>query len=295
MQLLYLVFGKNLQNHFQANFSILSFLRQGKGVLTGITVVTDAPDFYRQLGAAITVEAIDAATLQAWQGAHNFFWRAKIKAMEHVARQQTHAPLLYLDTDTFLHGLLPELAQLLATGTALMHEAEGPLAQLPSKTERRMWEQVQGRAFGGISISAQHQMWNAGAVAVPAVRNLEAIALALRICDDMCAQQVTPRLIEQFALSVALAETYPMQEAKPYIGHYWSTKEEWNASISAFLLESHLKQRTLAAELEALADFDYQQLPVKKKTRNTQHRLNRLVSKLLPPREVEFITPPLKK
>ena len=295
MQLLYLVFGKNLQNHFQANFSILSFLRQGKGVLTGITVVTDAPDFYRQLGAAITVEAIDAATLQAWQGAHNFFWRAKIKAMEHVARQQPNAPLLYLDTDTFLHGPLPELAQLLAAGTALMHEAEGPLAQLPSKTERRMWEQVQGRAFGGISISAQHQMWNAGAVAVPAVSNLEAIALALRICDDMCEQQVTPRLIEQFALSVALAETYPMQEAKPYIGHYWSTKEEWNASISAFLLESHLKQRTLAAELEALADFDYQQLPVKKKTRNTQHRLNRLVSKLLPPREVEFITPPLKK
>jgi hypothetical protein len=29
MQLLYLVFGTNIQNHFQAHFSILTFLRQG--------------------------------------------------------------------------------------------------------------------------------------------------------------------------------------------------------------------------------------------------------------------------
>jgi hypothetical protein len=294
MQLLYLVFGNNIQNHFQANFSILSFLRQGQSILSGITVVTDAPDFYQHLSQHVTVQAIDAATLTEWQGEHRFFWRAKIKAMEHVARQQPTVPLLYLDTDTFLHGSLIEFSRLLAS-TAFMHEAEGALASLRSKTDRRMWEQVQGRAFGGVTINAQHQMWNAGAVAVPAARNLEAIALALRICDDMCAQQVTPRLIEQFALSVALAETYPVQEAKPYIGHYWSTKEDWNVSIGAFLLESHLKQRTVAADLAALATFDYQQLPVKKKTRNTQHRLNRLVGKLLPPRDVEYIGPATKK
>lgn len=295
MQLLYLVFGNNIQNHFQANFSILSFLRQGSGILSGITVVTDAPDFYRHLAQDVTVQAIDAGTLKEWQGEFNFFWRAKIKAMEHVARQQPTAPLLYLDSDTFLHGSLPDFSRLLAAGTAFMHETEGLLARLPSKTERRMWEQVKGHAFGGVTINEQHQMWNAGAVAVPAARSLEAIALALRICDDMCAQQVTPRLIEQFALSVALAETYPMQEAKPYIGHYWSTKEDWNASIGTFLLESHLKQRTVTAELAALEFFDYQQLPVKKKTRNTQHRLNRLVGKLLPPRDVEYITPAAKK
>ena len=295
MQLLYLVFGNNIQNHFQANFSILSFLRQGSGLLSGITVVTDAPDFYRHLAQSVTVQAIDAATLKEWQGEFNFFWRAKIKALEFVARQQPNAALLYLDTDTFLHGSLQQIGQELAAGTAFMHEAEAPLATLPSKTERRMWQQVKGQTFGGITIHEKHQMWNAGVVAIPAPRNLEAIALALRICDDLSAQQVTPRLIEQFALSVALAETYPMREARPYIGHYWSTKEEWNVSIGAFLLESHLKQRSTAAELEALGSFDYQTLPVKKIARNTQHRLNKLVGKLLPPREVEFISPAPKK
>jgi hypothetical protein len=295
MQLLYLVFGNNIQNHFQANFSILSFLRQGQGIITGITIVTDAPAFYQHLAQQVTVQAIDAATLKQWQGEFHFFWRAKIKAMEHVARQQPNVPLLYLDTDTFLHGSLPEFSRQLAAGTAFMHETEGPLARLPSKTERRMWEQVKGRDFGGVTITEQHQMWNAGAIALPAPRNLEAIGLALRICDDMCARHVTDRLIEQFALSVALAETYPMQEAKPYIGHYWSTKDEWNASIGAFLLESHLKQRTVADDLTALGSFGYQHLPVKKKARNTQHRLNKLVGKLLPPRDVEFIVPAAKK
>ena len=295
MQLLYLVFGNNIQNHFQANFSILSFLRQGQNILTGITVVTDAPDFYQHLADAVTVQVIDAATLKEWQGEFNFFWRAKIKAMEHVARQQPDVSLLYLDTDTFLHGPLPQLSQKLAAGTAFMHEAEGPLAGLTSKTERRMWQQVKDQPFGGVAIAAKHQMWNAGVVGIPATRNLEAIALALRICDDLSARQVTPRLIEQFALSVALTETYAMQEARPFIGHYWSTKDEWNTSIGAFLLESHLKQRTVAADLAALDTFDYQQLPVKKITRNTQHRLNKLVSKLLPSRQVEFITPPAKK
>jgi hypothetical protein len=291
MRLLYLVFGNNLQNHFQAHFSILSFLRQKSSGLTGITVVTDAPAFYQHLAQHITVHTLEASTLQEWQGKYGFFWRAKIKALEYAIAQHPHEPLLYLDTDTFLHGSLAQLSQDLAAGTAFMHESEGPLASLTSKTERRMWQQVKDHTFGGIAMHERHHMWNAGVVGIPAPHNLKAIALALRICDELCEQQVTPRLIEQFALSVALAETYNLQEARPYIGHYWSTKEEWNASISAFFLESHLKNRTVEAELEALSAFDYQKLPIKKKLRNTQHRLEKLVRRLLPPKQIEFIEP----
>ncbi|WP_133273170.1 hypothetical protein [Hymenobacter radiodurans] len=289
MRLLYLVFGNNLQNHFQAHFSILSFLRQKNSGLAGITVVTDAPDFYQHLAQEITVHTLSANTLQEWQGKHEFFWRAKIKALEYAVRQYPEAPLLYLDTDTFLHGSLAQMSQELAAGIAFMHEAEGALATLRSKTERRMWQQVKDRSFGGVTMHEQRLMWNAGVVGIPASRNLEAIELALRICDDLCEQQVTPRLIEQFALSVALAETYSLQAARTYIGHYWSTKDDWNASISAFFLESHLKKRTVASELAALSAFDYQKLPIKKKVRNTQRRLENLVHKLFPPKQVDFI------
>jgi hypothetical protein len=289
MQLLYLVFGTNIQNHFQAHFSILTFLRQGQGELS-ITVITDAPEFYRHLGAAITVQVIDADTLREWQGEYKFFWRVKIKALEQAALQRPGVPLLYLDSDTFLYGRLAELRQQLAAGHAFMHEPEGPLATLPSKTERRMWQQVQGKSYGGSTITPQHVMWNAGAVGVPAQRNHEAIALALRICDAMCQQQVTPRLIEQFALSVALADTYGLQDGRPYIGHYWSTKDAWNVPISQFLLASHLQNRTLAQDLAALDQLDFRALPIKQKVRNTQSRLEKLTRRLLPPRNIEYLS-----
>lgn len=41
MQLLYLVVGTNIQNHFQAHFLIPTFLRPG----LSSTVITDAPEF----------------------------------------------------------------------------------------------------------------------------------------------------------------------------------------------------------------------------------------------------------
>lgn len=288
MQLLYLVFGTNIQNHFQAHFSILTFLRQGQGGLR-ITVMTDAPEFYRHLGTAIVVEVIDKDTLREWEGEFKFFWRVKIKALEQAARQQPELPLVYLDSDTFLYGSLAAMRQQLAAGQALMHESEGLLSQLPSKTERRMWQQVQGQAFGGVAITPQHAMWNAGVVGIPAARNTEAIALALRICDDLCRQRVTPRLIEQFALSVALAETYGLHAARPYIGHYWSTKSAWNEPISRFLLTSHLQNRTLAQDLAALDELDFQAFPIKQQVRNTQSRLENLTRRLLPPRNVEYL------
>lgn len=148
MHLLYLVFGPNAKNHSQATFSMLTFLRQG-AALHGITVLTDAPEYYQHLAAHITVVPMSAATLTEWKGEFNFFWRIKIKALEYLAGQQPDTALLYLDSDTFLHGALPELQAALGRGEAFMHELEGALSALPSKTEQRMWQQVRGQAFGG--------------------------------------------------------------------------------------------------------------------------------------------------
>ena len=172
-----------------------------------------------------------------------------------------------------------------------MHEPEGALATLPSKTERRMWQQVRQQTFGGVRLHEDHVMWNAGVVGIPAARAAASIALALRLCDDMSRQQVTPRLIEQLALSVALAEMGPLQAAAPYIGHYWSTKAEWNEAIAAFLLESHLCQRSVADEVAAMGYFDYQQIPVKQRVKSTQGRLEKLVRRLFPPQNITYIQP----
>jgi hypothetical protein len=290
MHLIYLVFGTNVRNHFQANFSMLSFLRQ-PALLDGITVVTDAPDFYQHLAGHVGIMPIDEVKLREWKGEFDFFWRVKIKALEEVARQRPGVALLYLDSDTFLHGSLPELQARLAHGEAFMHEHEGALSGLQSKTDKRMWAQVGHKTFGGVRLHERHGMWNAGVVGIPAEKTAQAIALALNICDDFSREQVTPRLIEQFALSVALEETYPLRAARPYIGHYWSTKDEWNEHIAAFLLESHLQKRTVAEELAALAHFNFRVAPVKKMLKNTRWRLHHLVDRIFPPKEVVYAGP----
>lgn len=290
MHLVYLVFGTNVRNHFQANFSMLSFLRQ-PAALDGITVVTDATGFYRHLADHVSVMPVNEAQLRDWKGEFDFFWRIKIKALETVARQRPGVALLYVDSDTFMHANLPEMQARLAAGEAFMHEREGALSELRSKTERRMWEQVSQKTFAGVRLNEQHAMWNAGVVAIPAAKAAEALALALRLCDDFSRQQVTPRLIEQFALSVALAETYPLHAARAYIGHYWSTKDEWNEHIAAFLLESHLQNRSVAEEIEAINAFNFQVAPVKKRMKSTRWRLVHLVDRIFPPKEVVYAGP----
>lgn len=287
MHVVYLVFGPNAANHTQAYFSILTFLRQ-PAALSGITVVTDRPDFYARLGSRVHLLPVDAALLREWEGPHQFFWRVKIKALEAVAAAYPGQALLYLDSDTFLGGQAADLTRALAANTALMHEPEGELAALPSKTERLMWQQLQGRLWEGITLKNNALMWNAGAVGVPAERTTAAITLALHLCDAWCAAGVTRRLIEQLALSVALAETGPLAAASASIGHYWSAKPEWNQPIAAFLLASFLQNRSIEEEVGALSEFDFGAQPVKHRVKATRGRLENLAERLFPNQQQEF-------
>ena len=281
MQLVYLVFGLNAANHTQAYFSILTFLQQ-PAALSGITVVTDRPDFYARLGGRVRVLPVDTPLLREWEGPHQFFWRVKIKALEAVALACPGESLLYLDSDTFLGSDASQLTQALAADTALMHEPEGTLATLPSKTEQLMWQQLRGHSWEGLTLAGSEQMWNAGVVGIPAARTTTAIDLALRLCDAWCAAGVTRRLIEQLALSVALARTGALAAASASIGHYWSAKPEWNQPISDFLLASFLQARPVESEVAALAEFDFRAQPVKQRVKSTRGRAEALAGRLFP-------------
>jgi hypothetical protein len=288
MDLLFLTFGPNIKNHYQANFCILSFLKQREQV-NSINIYTDHPEFYTHLSQFVNVVQVTEQLLQEWKGEHDFFWRVKIKAIEDFMLKGGQHPVVYLDSDTFLHQDLGSFQQQLAQGSAFMHEQEGKLSELRSKTEKTMWSQVQDKAFGGVTITASSSMWNAGVVAIPAQKNLEAIQLAQHICDDMCAAGVSRRLIEQFAISVALDTTYGLQPASPWIGHYWSTKDDWNEAITAFFLESLLKSYTLEEDIRRMDTFNFSQLPIRKKVKNTRIRLLKLVDKLFPIKPMAYI------
>ncbi|MBF1236599.1 MAG: hypothetical protein HXM43_12470, partial [Lautropia mirabilis] len=158
MNLLLLTFGDNTDNHQQAVFAALSFMRDPH--IRRVLVVTDRPDFYRWLcgternallteeggedasgergmAAAVEILPITAETLSAWQGPQQFFWRIKIQAVAMAVRQYPDQHLLYVDSDTFLAGSLAGMVRQLDAGAACMHCFENRLGDRNSRTLTR--------------------------------------------------------------------------------------------------------------------------------------------------------------
>lgn len=285
MNILYLVTGKNPLHHAQTYFSMYSFLNQTE-VHDRVYVITDAPEFYERLQSKINIIRINQMQLKDWQGEHSFFWRAKIKALEHICGLHPNESVLYLDTDTFLFGNLESLK--LTLENPVMHLNEGKLSERKSKTEKRMWKGVKNKVFGGITIHENHCMWNAGVVGIPANKGLKISELALSICDEMLMEGITPYFIEQFSSSVALSENGDIKSGEKYIAHYWSNKEKWNQAIHEFIITSSLKNNSLEDDIKAISQFDFSENAVLKRVPNTQIRLKKLVEKWFPSIDINF-------
>ena len=287
MHLLYLTFGSNLNIHLQAQFSIFSFLRFSNNINT-INIITDKPGMYSNVKEWVNVISITDETLKTWRGEYDFFWRIKIKAIEMVCNLYPNQAVMYLDTDTFLFGDPTYLVTNTIAGKAFMHENEGTLFAEKSKTANKMGKQVSNQIFGGVTIQPTQCMWNAGVVLTPNTTNNKENLLAISICDAMCHKGVTRRLIEQFALSVALEEVYGLMAAEKVIGHYWSNKDNWNNVIKDFFLTATFSGKTNNEIVEEIKNFKFDQLPVKVKVRSTNAKLKALIDKWYAPKIKQF-------
>ena len=288
MNLVYLVFGEELSNHVQANFSILSMCTQ-KEEIDSINIVTDNPKLYNHLSGVVNVVKIEQNDLREWKGKNDFFWRVKIKAIELIINTYKNQDLLYLDSDTFLYGDLKFINQKLKNGFSFMHLNEGKLSQLNSKTEKNMWRQTYNKTFGPVKINQNHCMWNAGVIGIPGSRSDELIEATLDICDAMLEQNVTRRLIEQFAFSLALSEFSELIPAEDHIGHYWGNKEQWNSFITNVFLCSYFSNQPLEVQIESIKAIDYTKIPINVKIPNTRNRLYNLVTKIFPDRDRKYL------
>lgn len=283
MNLVYLVFGNNPSIHSQANFSILSFLTQ-KEQLNKIIVVTDNAKYYNHIKEmdCMHLEVIDETILNNWKGEHNFFWRIKIKALEHISNHFPSKHMLYLDADTFLYNKLEEIKRELDSGKNVMHLNEGKLSEIKSKTTSKMWDQIKGNSYLGIQINKNHCMWNAGVVGISKQNFNAVIPQALTICDQMCKENVTDRLIEQFALSIALDEKDNLVASDKNIGHYWGNKQQWNQFINNCFLKFHFLNYSITQQIEFIKAINFSSLPIQVKVPNTRIRLTSIIAKLFP-------------
>ncbi len=285
MDLLLLSFGTRLENHYQAAFSILSFLaRPG---IERVFVVTDAPRFYAQFGARIEILPIDEALMSQWRGESGFFWRIKIKAIEKVVGISGN-DLLYVDSDTFLAGDLTGLSSVLAGGATVMHRLESRLSQRASSTEKAMWAVLRDKTFSGVRIDDQTEMWNAGVIGLPSVSAGEDIARTLELCDALCATPCTRRLIEQFSFSLALSSGARLRPCDDAIIHYWGNKPDWNLAMRDFFAEAALTDADLPERIGRLSYFDFRALPILRKENSARRRMVAAADWLFPPKRVAY-------
>jgi hypothetical protein len=276
MNIFYIIFGDNIIHHVQAYLSIRSFQQQTEGS-DRLIVVTTKPELYARAG--IAVEPVTDAVIKEWEGEYRFFWRVKIKAMEYLCAKYPEGHLLYLDTDTFLYGQLGALKAKLDEGCGMMHLDEGHPSAMKTKS-LRMWKQVAGRQYAGITIGRHHNMWNAGVVAIPESKKQDVVATALAICDSMLADGVERVVIEQYSLSIALHEKTHLVPADGYIGHYWGNKSEWERMAYDVIARAYMKNLSVADELEALDISKLAQTPIFVRRSSTAKRLSRFIAKI---------------
>jgi len=279
MNILYLVFGNRISDHIQAHLSIRSFLRHVDDK-DSIFVITNKPKFYERFKGVTPIGVTDK-TLREWEGSKHFFWRVKIKAIEYIAKKYPDQHLLYLDSDTVLTSGLSEIKNLLDKGKGLMHKDEGHPGKMKTKS-LRMWKQVCGNTYGGVTIGEKHNMWNAGVVAIPAPKLQEVISLALTLCDGIVEENVERVVIEQWSLSIALYETTSLVPAEQWIAHYWGNKEQWLDVATKFFLESYMAGRTIEEDMKEIDNLPIKDLPIHIKKSNTQRRLVRFIKKIFP-------------
>lgn len=266
MNLLYFVFGPRLDNHQMVQHSILSFLSKRGNADGHVYVMTDYPDLYKRYSQYVEILPLTSQQIEEWKGEHKFFWRAKIKAIqmvgEIVSKSDTPAPLVYLDGDTFFFGDVSAMENTLKGGKGMMHLDEGHPSNMKTKS-LAMWKTVSGHTYSGVKIGKEHNMWNAGVVAIPADKLIEVPQLALNICDGMLDDGAEPIVVEQYSLSIALKELCGLAPASTCIGHYWGNKPQWLEHINNMFNESFMQNRTVEDDIECIEiDRMMQNIPV---------------------------------
>ncbi len=287
MNIVYLVFGDNLNNYQQVYFSIYTVFTQ-KNNSDRIIVITEDASLFKSFGDKIEIIPINRNLINDWEGEYHFFWRVKIKALQLIAQKYPNESILYLDGDTFFYQSLDLLRNGLENGENYMHLEEGKLSQLSSKTEKLMWKQMKGKTYANTKIDEFSAMWNAGLIGI-SKNHLDCLQYTLEINDAMCKDGVTRRLIEQFSFSLGLNTYSELQAADHIVGHYWGNKNEWNTIISLFLKECFMKNYSFEEIIEQIKQKDLIQFPIYIKESNTQRRLKNFIDIFFKNKKTFFI------
>lgn len=287
MNIVYLVFGKSIDNYQQVYFSIYTALLH-KEDTDRIIVLAEDPSLFEHFGDRIEVIAITREQIKEWTSKYDYLFRIKIKGLQLVASKYPNNHLLFLDGDTFIYQDLSILKRGMDVGESFLHLNEGEISKMRDKSQKRMWSTLKNKTFCEILVNENTCMWNSGVIGI-AKENLGALDLCLNLNDEMLDTGVVRRVIEQFAFSLALTKVSPLKPADHIVGHYWGNKEEWNKIIEDFLLRNFMKNSTLETILDEVSKMPLREYPIWTRHSNTQRKLKRFIDSFYKDRRAQFV------
>jgi hypothetical protein len=243
-----LAYGERPRLHAECHAAMLSVMAHAPAD-TELVVLTDRPECYRWLQDSVRIEHLSATTLEAWRGPAHDRYRPKIEALRWLAARGG-AGIVLLDTDTFTRRDLGPLVDRLARGRFLLHRREYPLSAPPRRGDRMLKHQILGRSWDGITPTAHTAMWNGGVIGCPRER-VPVLDQVAAVFDQMRSAS-RHFAIEQLAYSVVFEAHGAIEEAAPWIDHYWANREFFSRAAEhelAAMLMSSMSPREAAAHL----------------------------------------------
>lgn len=249
--LIYLAYG-SAEIRSEAFYSLLSYDKITISRSATILIYTDnVPAFQQLFGQRpdVIYPVVAPAQWQAWRGSVNKVYLLKIGVLAHAAR---HYPgnLLFLDTDTIWLQDPAPVFEHLALGQRYMHLDEGALRQ-GNELSRKVYRHLKHHSWQvgehSITLQPDTRLFNSGVIGF---RSVDAYTLTdvLTLAEQLYATY-NKHMMEQLAFSLRFALDGPIQEAAPYLLHYWNLKDARPALARVF---THVTQ-TSPAELYARA------------------------------------------
>ena len=241
-----IAYGSKPRRHSEAHGAILSAMAHAPAGVEYF-VLTDQPERYRWLQDSVTIEYLQSTTLRHWRGPTQDRYRPKIEALRWLARGAAGHVVL-VDTDTLTRRDLKTMIDRLEGGTFLLHEREYALTAPPRRGDRVLKDEILGRTWCGVTPGPQSAMWNGGVVGCPHAK-LAVLDEVAHVFDEM--RPVSRHFaVEQLAYSVVFEARGPIEEASPWIDHYWANRPFFSRAVEhdlATMLMSGMKPAEAAA------------------------------------------------
>jgi hypothetical protein len=187
-----------------------------------IWIYTDNPAYFsafKNCWLPLHFRALDDGILAKWRGAINFVHRVKIEVLQEFTREHA-GNILYLDTDILFTNRIDRMWDGICNGKLYMHVMEGVISGRANPIFEKLDDYLKQSGQNELRNMA---MWNAGVLGF----NMQFSGLLEEILNftDKEYAAFPKHIWEQFAFSVYFQKEGKLEEAAPYILHYWNVKE----------------------------------------------------------------------